>query len=144
MRPVSRRYRVRDALKGVTKHAVREARRKEIRQEILNSEILKQHFEENPRDAEVLRHDAGLSSARKIKPHLKHLPGTSIHSTEARFDGRFLLDRILWFPCYDADWHMGGGLCLQYTRVFAVCSVYISQYAMCTKQNKLFYANSSF
>eukprot|EP00041_Stephanoeca_diplocostata_P025231 m.656457 g.656457 ORF g.656457 m.656457 type:complete len:571 (-) comp22703_c0_seq2:2776-4488(-) len=78
------RYRVRDALKGVTKHAVREARRKEIRQEILNSEILKQHFEENPRDAEVLRHDAGLSSSRKIKPHLKHLPEYLVPSgTEA-------------------------------------------------------------
>lgn len=68
------RYRVRDALKGVTKNAIKEARRKEIRQEILNSELLKQHFEENPRDAEVLRHDAGLTNARRIKSHLKHVP----------------------------------------------------------------------
>ena len=68
------RYRVRDAMKGITKHLIQEARRKEIRQEILNSELLKQHFEENPRDAEVLRHDAGLTNSRRVKPHLKHVP----------------------------------------------------------------------
>ena len=68
------RYRVRDAIKGITKHSIRDARRKEIRIEILNSELLKQHFEENPRDAEVLRHDAGLANPRRIKTHLKHVP----------------------------------------------------------------------
>ena len=68
------RYRVRDAIKGITKHSIRDARRKEIRIEILNSELLKQHFEENPRDAEVLRHDAGLANPRRIKIHLKHVP----------------------------------------------------------------------
>eukprot|EP00038_Savillea_parva_P019917 m.29664 g.29664 ORF g.29664 m.29664 type:complete len:195 (+) comp4616_c0_seq1:423-1007(+) len=69
------RYRVREVLKSVTKLAIRNARRQEIRQEILNSEVLKAHFEENPRDAEVLRHDTGLTAGRQPKPHLKHLPG---------------------------------------------------------------------
>merc|ERR1719272_2321534 len=68
------RYRTRDALQGVTRMAIREARRAEIRHEILNSEKLKTHFEANPRDAEVLRHDASLLPAKKIKAHLKHLP----------------------------------------------------------------------
>lgn len=68
------RYRVRGVLKSVTKLAVRNARRQEIRQEILNSEVLKAHFEENPRDAEVLRHDTTLTSGRQPKAHLKHLP----------------------------------------------------------------------
>ena len=69
------RYRVRDALKGVSKLAIREARRKEIRIEIFNSEKLKAHFEANPRDAEVLRHDGALLSSKKVKGYLKHLPG---------------------------------------------------------------------
>jgi ATP-dependent RNA helicase DDX56/DBP9 len=69
------RYRVRDALKGVSKLAIREARRKEIRIEIFNSEKLKSHFEANPRDAEVLRHDGTLLPSKKVKPYLKHLPG---------------------------------------------------------------------
>jgi len=68
------RYRVKEGVKGVTKLAIREARRKEIRIEIFNSEKLKAHFEANPRDAEVLRHDGSLLPSKKIKKHLKHLP----------------------------------------------------------------------
>ena len=54
------RYRARDAWRSVTKIAVREARLKEIKQEILNSAKLKAHFEDNPRDALALRHDKAL------------------------------------------------------------------------------------
>lgn len=32
------------------------------------------YFEENPRDAEVLRHDTALLPQTKVKPHLKTLP----------------------------------------------------------------------
>ena len=37
--------------------AVREARLKEIKQEIFNSQKLKSYFEDNPRDRQLLRHD---------------------------------------------------------------------------------------
>jgi len=68
------RVRCREAMKTLTKRNVREARRKEIRLEVLNSEKLKTFFAENPKDAEVLRHDAALLPVKKIKAHLKHLP----------------------------------------------------------------------
>jgi len=67
------RYRVFDALRSVTKASVKEARLKEIRTELLNSERLKTHFEDNPRDLQVLRHDKVLQPTR-VHPHLKHVP----------------------------------------------------------------------
>lgn len=69
----SLRYRAEDVMRGVTKVAVREARAKELRIEILNSERLKAHFEDNPTDLELLKHDKVLS---KIAPaeHLKTVP----------------------------------------------------------------------
>ncbi|XP_064383761.1 probable ATP-dependent RNA helicase DDX56 [Halichondria panicea] len=67
------RYRVMDALRAVTKTSIREARLKEIRYEMLNSERLKVHFEDNPRDLQVLRHDKVLQPGR-VQPHLKHIP----------------------------------------------------------------------
>ncbi|XP_035628435.1 probable ATP-dependent RNA helicase DDX56 isoform X1 [Oncorhynchus keta] len=67
------RYRCRDAMRSVTKQAVREARLKEIKQELLNSEKLKTYFEDNPRDLQLLRHDKDLHPA-VIKPHLKNVP----------------------------------------------------------------------
>ncbi|KAJ3131746.1 ATP-dependent DNA/RNA helicase, partial [Irineochytrium annulatum] len=67
------RYRVEDAMRAVTKTAVREARLKEIRQEILNSEKLKAHFEDNPRDLQALRHDRPLHPSR-IQSHMNHVP----------------------------------------------------------------------
>lgn len=67
------RYRMEDALRAVTRIAVREARTREIRQELLASEKLKRHFEENPADLVHLRHDGELRAA-KVQPHLKHVP----------------------------------------------------------------------
>lgn len=67
------RYRMNDALRAVTRIAVREARTRELRQELLNSEKLKRHFAENPDDLHHLRHDSELRSAR-IQQHLKHVP----------------------------------------------------------------------
>ncbi|XP_035247666.1 probable ATP-dependent RNA helicase DDX56 [Anguilla anguilla] len=67
------RYRCRDAMRSVTKQAVKEARLKEIKQELLNSEKLKTYFEDNPRDLQLLRHDRDLHPA-VIKPHLKNVP----------------------------------------------------------------------
>jgi ATP-dependent RNA helicase DDX56/DBP9 len=67
------RYRMGDALRAVTRIAIREARTRELRQELLKSEKLKRHFEEHPEDLQQLRHD-GESRAAKIQPHLKHIP----------------------------------------------------------------------
>ncbi|KAJ1642033.1 ATP-dependent DNA/RNA helicase [Coemansia asiatica] len=67
------RYRASDALRSVTKAVVKEARIKEIKQEILNSEKLKAYFEDKPKDLQFLRHDNALQPKR-IKPHMKHVP----------------------------------------------------------------------
>ncbi|MCI4388084.1 hypothetical protein PGIGA_G00081390 [Pangasianodon gigas] len=73
------RYRCRDAMRSVTKQAVKEARLKEIKQELLNSEKLKMYFEDNPRDLQLLRHDKDLHPAI-IKPHLRNVPDYLIPS----------------------------------------------------------------
>ena len=87
------RYRMEDALRSVTRSAIREARVKELKMEILNSDKLKvknisllgylilisfscslqAHFEDNPLDLEFLRHDKPLHPTR-IQPHMKHVP----------------------------------------------------------------------
>ncbi|CAJ0916545.1 unnamed protein product [Ranitomeya imitator] len=67
------RYRCRDAMRSVTKHAIKEARLKEIKEELLNSEKLKTYFDDNPRDFNLLRHDRPLHPAI-VKPHLKNVP----------------------------------------------------------------------
>ncbi|KAF5522924.1 ATP-dependent RNA helicase DBP9 [Colletotrichum aenigma] len=67
------RYRLDDALRAVTKVAVREARMRELKQELLKSEKLKRYFEENPTELQHLRHDGELRTARQ-QPHLKHIP----------------------------------------------------------------------
>lgn len=67
------RYRMTDALRSVTRIAVREARSREIRQELLKSEKLKRHFEENPEDLAALRHDGETHQVR-VQQHLKHVP----------------------------------------------------------------------
>ncbi|KAM9456560.1 putative ATP-dependent RNA helicase DDX56 [Clarias gariepinus] len=74
------RYRCRDAMRSVTKQAVKEARLKEIKQELLNSEKLKMYFDDNPRDLQLLRHDKDLHPAI-IKPHLRNVPEYLIPST---------------------------------------------------------------
>ncbi|KAI9741064.1 MAG: ATP-dependent DNA/RNA helicase [Cirrosporium novae-zelandiae] len=66
-------YRIDDALRAVTSTAIQAARTRELRQEILKSEKLKQYFEENPEDLHHLRHDGELRAAR-IQPHMKHVP----------------------------------------------------------------------
>ena len=67
------RYRMNDALRAVTRVAIREARTRELRQELIKSEKLKRHFEENPDDLHHLRHDGELHAAR-VQPQLKHVP----------------------------------------------------------------------
>jgi ATP-dependent RNA helicase DDX56/DBP9 len=67
------RYRMEDALRSVTRAAIREARIKELKNELLNSDKLKAYFEDNPLDLEHLRHDKALRPAR-VQPHMKHIP----------------------------------------------------------------------
>jgi len=67
------RYRARDVLASVTRAAVREARLKEIKKQLLTSQKLKSYFEDNPKDQQVLRHDQELFVVRKGE-HLKHVP----------------------------------------------------------------------
>lgn len=67
------RYRMSDALRAVTRLAIEEARAREIRQELIKSEKLKRHFEDNPEELRQLRHDGELRAAR-VQPHLKHVP----------------------------------------------------------------------
>lgn len=67
------RYRMNDALRAVSQNAVRKARTRELKQELVKSDKLKRHFEENPDDLRNLRHD-GEIRATKVQPHLKHVP----------------------------------------------------------------------
>ncbi|KAK9464272.1 P-loop containing nucleoside triphosphate hydrolase protein [Lipomyces arxii] len=67
------RYRMDDAFRAVTRSAIREARTKELKQEILASEKLKKHFEESPDELDTLRHDRELHAVR-VQHHLKHVP----------------------------------------------------------------------
>ncbi|KAJ8956757.1 hypothetical protein NQ314_006631 [Rhamnusium bicolor] len=67
------RYRAKDAWRAVTRIAVREARLKEIKQEIFNCQKLKSYFEDNPTDLQVLRHDKALHTVR-VQQHLSDVP----------------------------------------------------------------------
>ncbi|CAA6663022.1 unnamed protein product [Spirodela intermedia] len=69
----SLRYRAEDVAKGVTRVAIREARAQDLRTEIINSDKLKAHFDNNPRDLDILKHDKVLS--KKPPPlHLREVP----------------------------------------------------------------------
>ncbi|CAG8469565.1 11767_t:CDS:10 [Funneliformis caledonium] len=67
------RYRIEDALRAVTRVSIKEARVKDVKSEILNSEKLKAHFEDNPNDLTILRHDITIHPAR-VQQHMKHIP----------------------------------------------------------------------
>ncbi|CAI5471924.1 unnamed protein product [Closterium sp. Yama58-4] len=67
------RYRGEDVAGKITRVAIREARAKELRWEILNSEKLKDHFDLNPNDRDLLKHDKVLAKVAP-SPHLKVLP----------------------------------------------------------------------
>ncbi|KAI4614065.1 ATP-dependent DNA/RNA helicase [Alternaria viburni] len=68
------RYRFADALKSVTRIAIREARIKEIHMELAKSQKLSRYFEENPEALAHLRHDQTLNHPARIQPHLRHIP----------------------------------------------------------------------
>lgn len=68
------RYRMNDALRAVTRAAVHEARAREIKQELIKSDKLRKHFEENPDDLRHLRHDGEHGAIVRHQSHLKHVP----------------------------------------------------------------------
>ncbi len=67
------KYRAMDGWRAITKNTVREARLKEIKSELYNSEKLKSFFENNPHDLQVLRHDKPLNVV-KVPAHLSEVP----------------------------------------------------------------------
>ncbi|XP_066246372.1 probable ATP-dependent RNA helicase DDX56 [Euwallacea similis] len=80
------KYRAKDAWKAVTKIAVREARLKEIKQEIFNCNKLKTYFEDNPTDLQVLRHDKALHTVR-VQQHLSNVPEYIVPETLKSLSG---------------------------------------------------------
>lgn len=67
------RYRAQDAFRSITQFSVREARIKEIKNEIFNTTKLKRFFEEKPKYLTLLRHDKQLFPSR-VQSHLKRVP----------------------------------------------------------------------
>lgn len=67
------RYRVEDVSRSVTKVAIRETRAAELRAEIINSQRLQSHFEENKADLQLLRHDRLATHISKVQDHLKYV-----------------------------------------------------------------------
>ncbi|OIV94677.1 hypothetical protein TanjilG_25901 [Lupinus angustifolius] len=76
----SLRYRAEDVAKSVTKLAVRESRAQDLRNEILNSEKLKAHFESKPRELDLLKHDK-LLSKNAPPTHLRGVPDYLLDKT---------------------------------------------------------------
>lgn len=66
-------YRSKDALRAVTSIAIKEARLKEIKRELLASQALKSFFEQHPKDHKVLKFDRPLHTV-KHKAHLADVP----------------------------------------------------------------------
>ncbi|KMT09876.1 hypothetical protein BVRB_6g128500 [Beta vulgaris subsp. vulgaris] len=69
----SLRYRAEDVLRSVTSFSVRESRAQDLRNEMINSEKLKAHFEANPNDLDLLKHDKVLSK-KEPPAHLREVP----------------------------------------------------------------------
>ncbi|CAI9111230.1 OLC1v1011404C1 [Oldenlandia corymbosa var. corymbosa] len=69
----SLRYRAEDVARSVTKVAVRDARIQDLKNEILNSTKLKDHFQDNPKDLDLLKHEKILSK-KDPAPHLRNVP----------------------------------------------------------------------
>lgn len=67
------RYRANDAWRAITKVAIRDARVREIKNEMINCEKMKSFFDNSPRDLQVLRHDKQLGTVKK-QAHLADVP----------------------------------------------------------------------
>ncbi|XP_051178562.1 DEAD-box ATP-dependent RNA helicase 16 [Lolium perenne] len=88
----SLRYRAQDVARSVTSRDIQEARRQDIKNEILNSDKLKAHFEENPTDLDLLKHDKILSN-KAIPVHLRDVPEYLIDPTTKEASNAIKLSR---------------------------------------------------
>lgn len=72
------RYRVESVMNSITPALIKAARLEELRREILASEALKAHFEENPRDVTLLQHATPITirsdQRKRSQAHLTNLP----------------------------------------------------------------------
>ncbi|KAH0801061.1 ATP-dependent RNA helicase dbp9 [Histomonas meleagridis] len=92
------RYRVSSVLESITKTQIKSSKRIDIKRELLNSERLKSHFEENPADLQMLKHDSSLLPSR-VDKNLRVLPDylgnqirrqqKSTHTKGARSENEF-------------------------------------------------------
>lgn len=76
----------------MTSRDIEEARRQDIKNEILNSEKLKAHFEENPTDLDLLKHDKLLTN-KSIPAHLRGVPEYLIDPTTKEASNAVKLSR---------------------------------------------------
>lgn len=77
------RYRVEDVRRGLTKRVVAAAVARDLQQQLLNSRKLKEFFERNPRDREVLKRACKqLKELNVSKGHLGHLPDYLLSQTQ--------------------------------------------------------------
>jgi ATP-dependent RNA helicase DDX56/DBP9 len=67
------KYRAQDSWRAITKSSIKEARIREIKAEMYNSEKLKTFFESNPHDLQVLRHDKSFNTV-KVPEYLAEVP----------------------------------------------------------------------
>jgi ATP-dependent RNA helicase DDX56/DBP9 len=67
------RYRMEDALDSISRVVIKQARLKELKAEIINSDKLKTHFEDRPKDLAFLRHDKTVFPTQVLS-HLKNVP----------------------------------------------------------------------
>lgn len=69
------RYRVEDMSRGLTRKAIAQYRSRELQLEVLNSEKLKDYFEENPDERRALqRAQRTLRERKSVRKHLAHVP----------------------------------------------------------------------
>ena len=92
------RYRAEDALRSVTRLAIRDARVKEIKAQVLASDKLTAHFEDNPRDLEALRLDRVVLNSGAIQSHMKHVPEYLLPGGGNVGEGGLELGRVLFDP----------------------------------------------
>ncbi|OQR79480.1 putative ATP-dependent RNA helicase DDX56-like [Tropilaelaps mercedesae] len=78
------RYRAQTALNQLQKRVIKEARIKDIKEEMLKSAKLKTFFEENPREHFLLRHDKAVRTKGAKTHGLKHVPDYIIPPTLQR------------------------------------------------------------
>lgn len=68
------RYRVEDTLRSITRAAIKNARTQDLKNEVLNSEKLKSHFEDHQADFKFLQNHEGSTFLRQKMKHLGVIP----------------------------------------------------------------------